>query len=222
MARTISRVNTKCPFWGRDYESPVSRPVALWQIAAGAPAPPHCTIGGFHMAGEARRIHERRRSHPVPQSRSQFRQPREVIGQFAGNVHEFCVVRCDQFGQADGAQQSQTRTTRRRISDQAHDGHPHPHGIASGGDAVIRERIEAEIDFVVQFQIIDPGAGLHKVHAVSRHAGGRKIDRTNSCHDPSAPSSSNRLCGVAASTSAQIRNVAALFFIGVFSEANVT
>src|SRR3990170_4849386 len=77
---------------------------AILRDALRAPRAPHHAIGAFHVAREARLVHERRRPQARAQRRAQVREPR-VVGSVREREAHVVIGRCrDPFVQAERAE----------------------------------------------------------------------------------------------------------------------
>ncbi len=103
------------------------------------------------MARESGRIHDGRAHEALADLlawRAGF--ARGNLGETAGRIR-------DEFGKSRGGKDAQARAAWRGCGGQGDDGDAHPEGVKRGGDAVVGDRIEADVDLIVELEILRAG-----------------------------------------------------------------
>ena len=119
---------------------------------------------------------------------SDIRRARGIGGEGDDDADEFVLGVRDEFGDADRGEDADARAAGRGFAGQGDDGDAHPEGVATGGDAVVGEGIEADVDVVVEAKIIEAilredefdavGGDAERAGRFHGFAGGRNRRRT--------------------------------------------
>ena len=131
-----------------------------------APAPPHRAVHSFDLAGESRRIHQRRGFHPCAQAAAQFAKPRQIVAQFCGNLHVLVFRKCHHLRQAKVCQLAVTRTRDCLWSGETDDRHAHPERIEARRVTIVGKGIEGDVEPMIQLEVIPARTRLDEFDAV--------------------------------------------------------
>ena len=139
-----------------------------WQ--AGAPALPHGAQGAFQSGCNQRWLAGRRLRKTFAQPVAQARQRGKIIAlQGQTLLHEGSSVLRDKCVQPDMAQNPGPDVTGHRAAGQCQRWHAHPQRMEGGGAARIGKSIQAEIDLMMQRQIVLHVRARIKIKALTRH-----------------------------------------------------
>ena len=108
------------------------------------------------MACESAGVHERRPRHPLPQRPAQLLEPGQIARQAGGQGHVLLGRLGRQLLQVEVAQLAPAGPPDRRPARHREGRDPHPEGIQAGGVPVVGQGVQAEIDPVVELQILGP------------------------------------------------------------------
>ena len=132
-----------------------------------APTAPHCSVGLLDAPGEARRIHEGGRFETLAEGLAEAGEARKVGGKRDSDAHELLRRVGGQFRKAEVGEQGEPCARGCGVADEVDDGNPHPEGVEAGGLAGVGERVESDVDAVVQFEVRRPGLPADEGHTLA-------------------------------------------------------
>lgn len=132
-------------------------------IDSGAPPTPCCSECGFQIGGEGCGVGDDRAGERRTESRPKLGKSRRIPRQLGGDLEVVLMILGDEFGQPQAHQQARTGAGCVRVTRERDNRHAHPQGIATGGVAVERKRIERDIDRLIQLEIVGVGLSMHKL-----------------------------------------------------------